>query len=418
MTRLFISRSGEQPLDVDLGYRLAVVAPYTNRLRTLSCRGCTVEDLSNFSNCPAPFLETLHILLHDYLGSGSSPLPTLFNCHTPSLRELVINGHNPWPNNHFRDLSSLHLRLSSGDDALALLTPLLAMLRDNPQLEEFFLRQGITIDNLPPSQGEPTSATLHALQGLHLCGVHPILTRQFLGLVDLSPNGIAMQFTNITPKLDHIFPHTFPLELSLQAVTSREIIYLVSRGLIIQGKNPGVQIKVAGDSDLEANHGEIFSYLVRRTSPQLPLRELWIHIKRKKEYKLPPLPLFNCLEKLVVRVTTNGNPIRRLLQMLDVHEGRVPCPLLSILDLSGVLIVAGLLKVLKARSKAGCRLETLRLGKTHDRAEDVAALQDCADEVELFDVDAEPCGMELPTVCTTETGELWEPWTKHHIRFL
>jgi hypothetical protein len=59
-----------------------------------------------------------------------------------------------------------------------------------------------------------------------------------------------------------------------------------------------------------------------------------------------------------------GKPHYRLLQMLDVGE-HVPCPHLSTLDLSGSVNIKHLLKVLKARSKAGCRLGRLRLGKTH-----------------------------------------------------
>ena len=109
MIRLFISRSGELPLDADLRYQLAVVAPYTNHLRTLSCKGRTIDDFSHLCNRSAPFLETLHILPH-YSDSANIPLPTLFNRYSPFLRELVVDGYNPLPNNHFRGLSSFYLR--------------------------------------------------------------------------------------------------------------------------------------------------------------------------------------------------------------------------------------------------------------------------------------------------------------------
>lgn len=422
MTRLFISRSGELPLDADLGYRLAVVAPHAHRLRTLSCRGCLIDDFSNLSNRPVPLLETLHILPHDYFDSENPPLPTLFNRDSPSLRELAVNGYNPFPNNCFSGLSSFHLRLSSGDVGLTFWTPLLATLRDSPQLEELFLHVGAVFNYTTSAQDIPAPAILHALQKLHLRGTPSSMTRRLLNLIDLAPNGIAMQFTNITPELDWMFPPTLPLELSLHAVTSLEIIYVSGRGLIIQGTNPGMRIRIAELSNSDAVYAEIFSRLVARPSLQFSLRELWIHVERKKEYKLPSLSGFPHLEKLAVRVTTNGYPIHRLLRMLDVdaNTGHVPCPLLSTLDLSGVLGMLFLLKVLGARSKAGCRLERLRLGKAHVVMGGIVMiqLQDYVNELELFDADVEPCGMELPAVCMTELGEWWEPWTKHEVGFL
>jgi len=79
-----------------------------------------------------------------------------------------------------------------------------------------------------------------------------------------------------------------------------------------------------------------------------------------------------------------------------------------------------LLKVLRARSEAGCRLERLRLGKAHVFTEDTAMVQvqDYVDELKLFGADVEPCGMELPAVCMTALGEWWESWTKHEVGFL
>ena len=416
MTLLFISRSGDLLLDADLGYRLDAVAPYANRLRTLSCKGCTADDFSRFSNHPAPFLETLHIHTH-YADPEGRSLPTLFNNDSPSLRELVVSGYNPFTNNHFKGLSSLSLNLSSQRDSRKFLTPLLAMLHDCPRLEELFLSLGVASDNLPSADGIPTRVPLHALRKLHLRATPAGLTYRFLDSVDLALNGIAVQFTNITPEPGWVFPTMLPRELSLQSVTSLEIIYTSGRGLIIQGVNPGMQIRVVEDSTSNMNHEDRLRYLVHRTSPQPPLRELWIHIERKKEYKLPPLSQLSNLEKLVVRVTTNGNPIRRLLRMLDV-DGGVPCPLLSMLDLSGVLSIEHLSKVLKARSSAGCRLGRLRLGSTLVLPEDITILLDHVEELELFKEDAEPRGMEFPAVCTTETSEWWEPWTNHNVGWL
>ena len=406
-------------MDADLGHRLEVVVPHANRLRTLSCRGCTVDDFSHFSNRPVPLLETFHILPHDYLYIIYPSLPTLFNRDSPSLRELVVNGYDPFPNNHFKNLSSFNLQLSSGEVGPTFWTSLLAMLRDSPRLEELFLRFSLIYDYPPFSEDVPTPATLHALRKLHLRSIPSSLTCRFLNSVDLAPNGIAMQFTDIVPKFDWMFPPTLPPELSLHAVTSLEIVCVSTSGFIIQGTNPGVQIRVVKPADSDAAHADIFSQLVGPSS-RLPLRELWIHIKRKTKYKLPPLSEFPNLEKLVVRVTTNGNPISRLLQMLNV-DGHVPCPLLSTLDLSGLVNMEYLSRVLEALSKAGCRLGKLRLGKSKDLLmEDVLKLgiRDYVEEFEFSDEDGESRGMEFPAVCMTELGEWWEPWTTHQTCFL
>ena len=412
MIRLFINRSGDLPLDADLGYGSEVVTPYTDRLRTLTCRG---DAICHLGSRAAPSLETLYIHSRDYFYFESPPLPTLFNRDSPSLRELVVSGRNPLTNNRFRNLSCFRLQLTPGNAGPTFWTPLLATLRDCPQLEELFLRFSAIHDYPLLAQDTPTPATLHTLRKLHLHGIPSSLTRWFMNSVNFAPNGIAMQFTNIVPEFDWLFPPALPLELSPHAVTSLEIVYGSSREFIMQGTNPGMQIRVAVASGLDAIHGEIFSHLARQTNPQSPLRELWIHIEREEEYRFTSLSQFQQLKKLVVRVTTNRNHICRLLRMLDI-KGCPPCPLLSTLDLSGILGVDLLLKVLKARSKVGCRLERLRLGKAHILVEDIvrSRVQDYVDELEIFDVDAEPCGMELPAVCATELGEWWKPWTKRH----
>lgn len=247
------------------------------------------------------------------------------------------------------------------------------MLRDSPQLEELFLCLGIgNVGNaLPSAEPIPTRVSLHALQRLYIRDTPAALVYQLLGSVDFITNEIAMQFTNITSGFTWTFPTTLPLEPSLRAATSFEIIYTSGHGMIIQGNNQRVRIRVAHFLDSKVNHTEIFSDLARQASPQFPLRELWIHIERKKEYKLPPLSQFSHLEKLVVRVTTDGNPVRRLLQMLGVN-GDASCPLLSTLTLLGVLSIDVLSKVLKTRSNAGYRLGRLRLGKSRILLEEAA----------------------------------------------
>ena len=65
----------------------------------------------------------------------------------------------------FRGLSSFYLRFSTGYDGRRWLPPLLAMLRDSPQLEELFLCLGIgNVSNaLPSADPIPTRVPLHAL---------------------------------------------------------------------------------------------------------------------------------------------------------------------------------------------------------------------------------------------------------------
>ena len=260
------------------------------------------------------------------------------------------------------------------------------MVQDSPQLEELFLLFGFIYDHPPFPKDGPTPATLHALRKLHLHGIPSSLTRRFLNSLDLIPNGIAMQLANTGLEFDWMFPPALPPELSLLAVTSLEIVYLSVGGFTIQGTNAGM-----GNSN--TTHAEIFSQFAGQRNPPLPLRELWIHIERKERCKIKILSLskFPDLEKLVVRATTNGNHIYRLLQKLNLH-GHVPCPLLSTLDLSGLVSMEHLLKVLRARSKAGCRLGKLRLGGTRLLVEDALKLGvlDCVHELEFFGGDTEP----------------------------
>ena len=125
-----------------------------------------------------------------------------------------------------------------------------------------------------------------------------------------------------------------------------------------------------------------------------------------------PLSKFPNLEKLVVRAESGGDLIRRALRELEITDNHVPCPLLSTLDLSGAVDVKLLAEVLGDRSRAGHRLRVLRLGGAHAPGKGIKWLRvgDCVSRLEVFDVDAEPGGMELPAVCTTELGEWWQPW--------
>ena len=135
MARLFIDRSSELPLDADVRSGLAVVAPHTNRLRTLLCDEWAFSDYSNLINRPAPLLEHF-----TFAPTSSSPKfrPSRLSL-TVSLRKLAVGGYKPWPNNHFGGLSSLHLELTSKCSTLALFIVLLAILQDSPQFEKLLL---------------------------------------------------------------------------------------------------------------------------------------------------------------------------------------------------------------------------------------------------------------------------------------
>ena len=403
---------------------MAVIAPHVSRLRTLVCTGYTPKDFRGIRSHPAPLLKTLHIFpdnMRDILYQDGYPrrrlLPPLFNDNFPSLRELVVNGYNPFPNNRFSDLSSLHLLLPSVDDRNRFWTPLFALLQGSPRLEELFLSLEASFPAIPDSI--PASAALHSLQRLHIRSFTSNLARQFLNLVDLPLDGISMQFTNIVQGFDWMFPPTLPLELSFHSVTSLEIVYSPDDGFTIQGTNHGMTIRVSEASGSKAMHTEIFPRLVSRMDWQFPLRELWIHAGRQVFFTPPPLSKFTLLEKLFVRAPVGGD---WLFQMLDVESGTVPCPLLSWLDLSEMrpLRVEFMVEVLRARSEAGCRLQKLRLENAPRLVKDVgqSRVRYYVNELEFFDENSGPCGMELPADCETGLGEWWEPWSEDYVKFL
>ena len=413
LARLFIRRSGELPLDADVRSGLTVLLPYVDRLRTLRCLRSSILEFPEFCNSPAQSLETLHILSHPGFGAGGH-LPALFNGNYPSLRELDVNEFNPFTNN-FRGLSSFRLQLSSVGGDLIFWAPFFVMLQNSPQLEELFLRLGRAgYDNFPPIPDIPTPVPLRALQRLHIYGSTSTLARGFMNSVDLPSNGIATQFTNIQ-RFDWMSPPTFPLDLSFHAMTSLEIINSPDCGFVIQGATHKTQIRVVETSNSDSAQSKLFSILVPQVNLQLSLRELWIHTGRAMEYRLPPFSEFPHLEKLVVRATTGGDSIRRLLEELGITGAHLPCPLLSTLDLSGRLNTEVLGSVLKTRSEGGCRLQRLRLGNTRELPGNLAKSRvlDYVDELDLFDVSAGPRGMELPAGCTTDLGELWQPWTNY-----
>ena len=419
LIRLFIRRSGELELSLDanLGHGLAAVFPHVNRLRTLRCVGSSIQDFSELCDCPAPLLETLHVLPHsDPVSMGA--LPRLFNGGLPALRDLYVNGFNPFPSNRPQGLSSLLPQLSPTGDTHRFWNSLFETLRSSPQLKELFLSLGYCSNDFPSAQYNSSPVALHALQRLHVRGFTSIVARQFLNSVDLLPNGIAMQFTNIMPQFDWMRPPTLPLDLSFHAVTSLEVAYFFAHGVVIQVTGHNMRIRPLETSDSNGMHTEIFTSLTPRTGPQLLLRELWIHIWRYEEYRLPPFSMFPRLEKLVMRAEGVRDPIHLLLGLkatiARTHtRTRIPCPHLLALDISGRLDMQALTTILRDRSEGGCKLRRLRLGKVRGLglAFERSRVRDYVNELEIFDKDAEPRGMQLPAVCATDLGEWWQPWT-------
>ena len=127
----------------------------------------------------------------------------------------------------------------------------------------------------------PTPATLRVLRKLHLHGIPSFLALQYLNSVDPVPNGITMQFTNIVPEFDWMFPPIFPPELSLHAATPFGIICVSTRGFIIQGTNIGTGLRVVEASGSDATYTEIFSQLIGQRSPRLPSIALDLHRTEK-----------------------------------------------------------------------------------------------------------------------------------------
>ncbi|KAF9783010.1 hypothetical protein BJ322DRAFT_188059 [Thelephora terrestris] len=268
LTQLFIHRSGESDLslDADLKHGLAAVVPYVNRLRALRCAGSSIQDFSELCNRPAPLLEILHILPHTDLASRGA-LPALFNDDFRSLRELYVNDFNPFPNNHFQGLSSLRLQLSPTGINVTFWNPFFETLRNSRRLEELFLSLGFCSNHFPSVQDIPTLVALRDLQRLHIRGFASNLASQFLNSVDLPPNRIAMQFTNIIPQFDWMRPPTLPLDLSFHAATSLEIIYFYPSGLTVQGTSHNMQIRLFEHADSTSMHTEIFLSFLRRGGP-------------------------------------------------------------------------------------------------------------------------------------------------------
>lgn len=206
VARLCILRSGVRPLDLfcttSFSYLLNAggLIPDRRRLRGLVYEYEDPDELFDLL-LAAPYLERLEIigpeefLLH--------PLPS--EVALPRLRELVISNSTPWPNHQFGSLTSLCLLHQEEPDAE--IYSIIDTLRHSPHLEKLVLeRASLPPDEEPllPERDSP-AVPLHSLTKLHVCRFSETATRILLGLLDLPPRGIFMQFTDSSDDFESIF---------------------------------------------------------------------------------------------------------------------------------------------------------------------------------------------------------------------
>jgi len=410
IAQLCMRRSGVQPLD--LFYTLSPVfvhpgcgwmLPDSRRLRS-AVYGYVGEssgdELVSFFR-QAPYLERLEIR-----GSASFPLPTLFSGTTPRLRELTISRCTPWPNNQFGSLTALNLLLQKD----VVIHSLLDALRRSPHLEELLLGREFQPDVEPQQTPEPhiPAVPLHSLKRLHICRFSAATARRLLGAFDLIPNGIFMQFTNVSADLGAIFQESIAPRVSPRAATKLELIYPRQGGVIIHATNGAAHTRLAYRLYPECR--EFLHWTAETPHEEHPLKELWLHIENDC-YEVPPPHALRNLERLVIETTSTEFDLT-FFPMLSPSEDSLPSPLLSTLELRKVFGVKMLGGVLKARMEAGSRLKTLRIRWFGGCEARMAPLARFVEELEFYRVaDETSRGLELPNEPTT--GTRWrEPWSR------
>ena len=412
IARLCMRRSGVQPLDFFYTpssafgrFTAEEFIPDSRRLRSMVywyTGDPSGDELSSLLP-PALHLECLEIR-----GNGSFSLPTLFSGTTPRLRELVISRCVPWPNNHFRSLTSLNLLCQRDIDAN--IYSLLDTLRFSPHLEELLLERVFrsVVEQQQPPEHRILPVPLHSLKKLQICRLSAEATKRFLGMLDLLPNGISMRFANITADLRSIFPETITPKLSPRTATKLELIYPSMGGVILHATNGVAHTRLAYRYYPVRNR--FFYWIAWKPQEGYPLRELWLHIDRDDHYDVPLLHVLPDLETLVVETDPNEKFNSMFFVMLSPDEDGVPSPLLSTLELRNVFNVAMFGGVLKARSDAGSRLKTLRIRWLAGCEERMAPLVRFVDKLEFYHVTGNASrGLELPQECMMRGGR-WEPW--------
>lgn len=102
--------------------------------------------LNEFTECPAPELESLTIQSWPEEGPMGNPnprLPVLFAGHTPRLRHLTLKFYSSWPGNNFNTLTHLCLEhQSTHPSSIRRTSDFLVLLASNPNLEELILNKG------------------------------------------------------------------------------------------------------------------------------------------------------------------------------------------------------------------------------------------------------------------------------------
>jgi len=413
IARLCVRRSGGRPLDFFITPTSVFAPPSAEELIPDRRRLKSVvywyvgeaagEELASFLR-PALHVERLEIR-----GDGISSLPTLFSGHAPCLRELVLSGSAPWPNNRFGSLTSLSLLRQKDPDAH--LYSLLDIMRCSPHLEEFFLErdfQPIEEPQHPPEREIPL-IPLHLLKRLHICRLSARATRRLLGALDLLPNGISMKFSSISPEFGATFPDAIAPELSPRAATKLEVIYPPVGGAILHATNGVAHTRWA--HRFYPIYNQFFKWLAEKHHKAYPLKELWLHIGRSDFYEVPPPHTFHELETLVIETDPDERSDSVVFLMITPDEGGVPFPLLSTLELRNVCGVTKFGEVLKARSDAWCRLKTLRIRWFDGCEARMAPLVQFVDKLEFYHVGGRTSrGLELPRECMTKRGR-WEPWS-------
>lgn len=411
VARLYMRRSGVQPLDLFCTarfYQLFSVGgliPDRRRLRSVVygvVDGAYKDELASFL-LPVTYLERLEIRADE-----SFSLPVLFSDAAPHLRELTTSRCTPWPNNRFGSLTPLVLLSQKNIDAN--IYSLLGTLRCSPHLEELIVEREIVprIESQEPPEQDITPIPLHSLKKLHVCRLSAGTTRRVLRALDLIPNRIFMRLTNVSADLGAILPEVIAPELSPCTMAKLEVVYPSTGGVILHATNGVAYTRLVYRHN--PTRGEFLRLITEKPHEGHFLKELWLHLDRKCDYEIPPPHVFRDLETLVIEADPTDEFNSMVNLILSPNEDGVPSPFLSTLQLRSVFDMEILGEILKARSDAGPRLKTLRIGWFYNFEKRTAPMTQFVDKVELHCVtDGVSHGLELPKECMTRSRG-WEPW--------
>ena len=168
------------------------------------------------------------------------------------------------------------------------------------------------------------------------------------------------------------------------------------------------------------NCDQIFRSIGEKPHGAYPLKEVWLHIGKYANYKLPPRDALRDLETLIIETDPDVKFDCMFFLTLRPGEDGVPFPRLSTLELRNLYDVELYGRVLGARSAAGFRLEVLRIGWSNGCEARMAPLAQFVDKLEFYHAaDKTSRGLELPKECMATTGR-WESWSRrsqqaHHV---